>query len=84
MNLFITPACVWLFYYIILIFLFLSVFSVIIFDTYTHMYEYIPTTPSPFRVFYMNMFLRLTIWYWITDWGLIHGADWFSLCLISH
>lgn len=44
----------------------------------------IPTTPSPFRVVHINMFLRLTIWYWITDWGLIHGADWFSLCLSSH
>lgn len=81
---FITFTCVRLFDYNILTFLFLSVFSVAILDTHTHMYEYIPTTPSPFRVVHINMFLRLTIWDWITDWGLIRGADWFSLCLSSH
>lgn len=41
MKLFITFICVWLLHYNILIFLFLSVFSVVISDTYTHMYEYI-------------------------------------------
>lgn len=84
MKLLITFTSAWLLYYNILIYLFLSVFSVVIFDTYTHMYEYIHTTPSPISVVHMNVFLRLTTWYWITDWGLIPGADWLSLCLSTH
>lgn len=59
MKLFITSTCVWLFYYNILIFLFLSVFAVVIFDTYMHMYEYIPTTPSLFHVVHMTDYLVL-------------------------